>query len=644
MGQLILKQKDDMIHQLKVDANIWMYRTQRFLELNVTQISAVESNHNQLIAIPLRLIEVFTSSSSYLKEFDDHDSRRLVSNIWTHLIRKDYFKKLRCVIDTRVPEPFEEATKSPTQLASSLLELVSQPLNQEYASHDGTCYVILRFFEQLLCGPFSPQIKYLVIPITVSKKLLLLKPEHILNGLLDVPKTGVENSLSSTLKLPSNLWLMFTVVKICSPQILTSSTRDRLVYVHLLKLLSQYLPEEGRKEEVVHDDVDDDSREVPMDESDVQMYRDHSVILNEILECINQPNHVQSIVTLLDDESPSEAIISLSCLCYAMLSCDVLAVHKYRLLYSLAFKSRFLRKLWQFIRDVSTPSVFGSPTSLLQVLSRGLPLAAVEWDHILPQLTLFCSLLAYLLPTVDDVEFYESTSEQKKQKVSSMPFTLVELQSMTLILRDVCLGLIELAYHDTKITIKSEEYKRAVDSVRDEQKDVSQETSVKVWLRLFKTSVHLLRQLHMRDSRRAFCPPGHWISRQISIPVEKPTNFRVANRQRERYQEFVGLRRLTRSELEDGGPPLSTTEVRNITILQEIPFVVPFTDRVKILQLLMIKDKKEVRGMGHNFLVSGSTIDIMIRRNYIYEDAFEKLSPENEPELKVCTFVLYDET
>lgn len=48
----------------------------------------------------------------------------------------------------------------------------------------------------------------------------------------------------------------------------------------------------------------------------------------------------------------------------------------------------------------------------------------------------------------------------------------------------------------------------------------------------------------------------------------------------------------------------------------------------------MNKDKEETRGGGQNFLVHGSTIDIMIRRNYIYEDAFEKLSPENEPELK----------
>ena len=48
----------------------------------------------------------------------------------------------------------------------------------------------------------------------------------------------------------------------------------------------------------------------------------------------------------------------------------------------------------------------------------------------------------------------------------------------------------------------------------------------------------------------------------------------------------------------------------------------------------MTRDKMETRGNDHHFLVPGTTIDIMIRRNYIYEDAFDKLSPENEPSLK----------
>lgn len=231
---------------------------------------------------------------------------------------------------------------------------------------------------------------------------------------------------------------------------------------------------------------------------------------------------------------------------------------------------------------------------------------------------------------MDDVEFYEQTHDSNAKKFSSMPFKLAELRSMTLTLRDVCIGLIDLAYHDSKSIIR-DDYKKAL---RTDELDEDEKSNIKVWKKLFKSSVCLLRYLYNRDSSRAFTTPAHWISKQVTVPVEKPTSFRVGRRQRQRYQPFRGLRRLTREELDDNGPPLSTTEIRNITILQEIPFVVSFTDRVKIFQALMNKDKMDSRGSEHNFLVAGSTIDVTIRRPYIYEDAFDKLSLENEPMLK----------
>jgi ubiquitin-protein ligase E3 C len=48
----------------------------------------------------------------------------------------------------------------------------------------------------------------------------------------------------------------------------------------------------------------------------------------------------------------------------------------------------------------------------------------------------------------------------------------------------------------------------------------------------------------------------------------------------------------------------------------------------QILQKLIQNDREENQGDTHHFL-SGPSITVMIRRNYIYEDAFDKLSPEN---------------
>lgn len=72
----------------------------------------------------------------------------------------------------------------------------------------------------------------------------------------------------------------------------------------------------------------------------------------------------------------------------------------------------------------------------------------------------------------------------------------------------------------------------------------------------------------------------------------------------------------------------SVNELRLLTILQQIPFVIPFDTRVQVFNSLIHQNRIEEQH-GAEFLQSGSTINIRIRRDYLYEDAFEQLSPQN---------------
>jgi ubiquitin-protein ligase E3 C len=54
----------------------------------------------------------------------------------------------------------------------------------------------------------------------------------------------------------------------------------------------------------------------------------------------------------------------------------------------------------------------------------------------------------------------------------------------------------------------------------------------------------------------------------------------------------------------------------------------PFEERVIVFQGLLLNNKIEYQNADAHFMV-GSHIHITIRRNYLYEDAFEKLSIEN---------------
>jgi ubiquitin-protein ligase E3 C len=56
--------------------------------------------------------------------------------------------------------------------------------------------------------------------------------------------------------------------------------------------------------------------------------------------------------------------------------------------------------------------------------------------------------------------------------------------------------------------------------------------------------------------------------------------------------------------------------VRTLTLLREIPFVVPFNNRVVVFQSLIYKDKAEQQGELAHFM-QGPSIQISVRRNYL---------------------------
>ncbi len=54
----------------------------------------------------------------------------------------------------------------------------------------------------------------------------------------------------------------------------------------------------------------------------------------------------------------------------------------------------------------------------------------------------------------------------------------------------------------------------------------------------------------------------------------------------------------------------------------------------QILQKLVQQERVEHQG-EMRYLTGGSRINVMARRNYLYEDAFDRLTPENGRRLKI---------
>jgi ubiquitin-protein ligase E3 C len=79
---------------------------------------------------------------------------------------------------------------------------------------------------------------------------------------------------------------------------------------------------------------------------------------------------------------------------------------------------------------------------------------------------------------------------------------------------------------------------------------------------------------------------------------------------------------------DEEGPPLTTKEVRLATILREMPYAVAFSQRVLVFSSLVTKDKMEHQGDLAAF-GEGQCINLQVRRNFLYEDSFDKLSVDN---------------
>ena len=111
----------------------------------------------------------------------------------------------------------------------------------------------------------------------------------------------------------------------------------------------------------------------------------------------------------------------------------------------------------------------------------------------------------------------------------------------------------------------------------------------------------------------------------------------------------IGSSRKASFSTEGAGPPLTTREIRVATILRELPYSISFADRALIFQNLVTKHKSKktdevdwCHGVNLTFILSsaehqgdrvhfmqGPSINIHVRRNFLYEDSFDKLSPEN---------------
>ncbi|XP_066897845.1 ubiquitin-protein ligase E3C isoform X4 [Kogia breviceps] len=585
------------------------------------------------VALPMRMLEVFSSENTYLPVLQDASYVvSVIEQILHYMIQNGYYRSLYLLINSKLPSSIEYSDLSRVPIAKVLLENVLKPLHFTYNScpEGARQRVFTAFAREVLAAPFTEQVFHFVVP-AVAGAQAAFPYAPFLSALLATEGPRPETSAGAP-------WLFYFVLTVGENYLGTLSEEGLLVYLRVLQTLLSQLPVSPANTSCQDSasDSEDESGETDTQTSAPEDGRLSVPYITE--ECLKKLDTKQQTNTLLNlvwrDSASEEAFTLMAAICHTLMVQHRVMVPKARLLYSLAFNARFLRHLWFLISSMTTRMITGSTVPLLQVISRGSPMSFEDSSRIIPLFYLFSSLFSHSLISIHDNEFFGDPIEVVGQRQSSMmPFTLEELITLSRCLRDACLGIIKLAYPEIKPEVR-EEYIiafRSIGVTTNSEMQQCIQMEQKRWIQLFKVITNLVKMLKSRDARRNFCPPNHWLSEQEDIRADKVTQLYVPeSRSAWRFRRMGRIGPLRSTLDAPAPPPLCVSEERRLAILTELPFVVPFEERVKIFQRLIYADKQEVQGDGP-FL---DGINVTIRRNYIYEDAYDKLSPENEPDLK----------
>lgn len=165
--------------------SLWLYRTKKLLFLCTQQIcvqslppvsscsfSSVlpfqKPNITSLLhsqTIPFRMLEIFTSEEQLSKHLNDKIIvRGFLEATYTYLVKRNYFKLVRQMIDEKVPPLYEPIVLPPNALSDTLLQMVIQPLKLVNSLNGCSKQIILSFIESFMSAEFSDPIKFFVIP------------------------------------------------------------------------------------------------------------------------------------------------------------------------------------------------------------------------------------------------------------------------------------------------------------------------------------------------------------------------------------------------------------------------------------------------------------------------------------------------
>ncbi|CAJ0585555.1 unnamed protein product, partial [Mesorhabditis spiculigera] len=304
-------------------------------------------------------------------------------------------------------------------------------------------------------------------------------------------------------------------------------------------------------------------------------------------------------------------------------------VESFNVSYRLSSNKTFIRALWNYLQTAGVQGKLGFKT-YASYLRNGIKLDEAAQASYLPAFSLFSAVFGILVRELADDKFAKDSPD--------LPFSYGELIQVVTGLRDTVLGLIDLAFPDD---LNTREKNRTEEGKREAQR----------WADIYENLVQLLRTLEEKDLRVHFLPEGIWSDHNRQIVFQhatvEPAVPRRRGMPRPRRPAFSFVQHLFQrpgtssdsdSSSDDDGtnkPILTPTDLRNLSIMKSIPFVVTFRQRIKMFEEMLENDKDQhgisSTDRGHPM---GRRIEVTVRRQSLYEDALDGLSLRNAADMR----------
>ncbi|CAG8528220.1 16186_t:CDS:10, partial [Cetraspora pellucida] len=193
---------------------------------------------------------------------------------------------------------------------------------------------------------------------------------------------------------------------------------------------------------------------------------------------------------------------------------------------------------------------------------------------------LLCELFSRILLPMDDYEFFDGNKS---------PLKLPEIIEMSTYLKNIAFILY---WNSPQLKINN----------------VIEGSCIKpIYLR--EVATKLLKQIHARDSRRRFTPERHWLMTSEFDMSTFAKNVVAEEQDLERENDKVSIDK----RQESVSPRLG--------VLHNIPFVIPFDERVKIFRQFIRNDRER-----HIHAIFEPRTRVTIHRSKIFEDGFDQLN------------------